>query len=283
VSLVRHYTKEAGVRNLEREIAAVCRKVAVEVVKKDRNAHIRVTTKSLLPFLGPARFRYGKVDAEQKVGVATGLAWTDLGGELLAIEVQVLPGKGKLMITGRLGEVMQESAQAALSYVRSRAEELGLERDFYQKIDIHIHVPEGAIPKDGPSAGITMATALVSALTRIPVRHDIAMTGEVTLRGFVLPIGGLKEKVLAAHRGGIKRILIPVENEKDIQEIPPTILKSVTIELVEHMDHVLRKALVLENPEAYLRAPAEATGAPVAADTPPFQAPVSPDSDVVTH
>jgi len=195
----------------------------------------------------------------------------------------VLPGKGKLMITGRLGEVMQESAQAALSYVRSRAEELGLERDFYQKIDIHIHVPEGAIPKDGPSAGITMATALVSALTRIPVRHDIAMTGEVTLRGFVLPIGGLKEKVLAAHRGGIKRILIPVENEKDIQEIPPTILKSVTIELVEHMDHVLRKALVLENPEAYLRAPVEATGAPVAADTPPFQAPVSPDSDVVTH
>jgi ATP-dependent Lon protease len=283
LSLARHYTKEAGVRNLEREIAAVCRKVAVEVVKKDRNSHIRVTTKSLVPYLGPPRYRFGKAEEAQKVGVATGLAWTDLGGELLATEVQVLPGKGKLIITGRLGEVMQESAQAALSYVRSRAEELGLEREFYQKIDIHIHVPEGAIPKDGPSAGITMATALVSALTRIPVRHDLAMTGEVTLRGFVLPIGGLKEKVLAAHRGGIKRILIPVENEKDIQEIPPVILKSVTIELVEHMDQVLRKALVLENPEAYLRAPAEPAGTPVPPDAPAFQAPVSTDSDIVTH
>ena len=283
VALIRHYTKEAGVRNLEREIASVCRKVAVEVVKKDRTSHVRVTTKSLVPDLGPPRYRFGKAEAEHKVGVATGLAWTDLGGELLATEVQVLAGKGKLIITGRLGEVMQESAQAALSYVRSRAEELGLERDFYQKIDIHIHVPEGAIPKDGPSAGITMATAMVSALTRIPVRHDLAMTGEVTLRGYVLPIGGLKEKVLAAHRGGIKRILIPVENEKDIQDIPPVILKSVTIELVEHMDQVLRKALVLENPEAYLRKPVEAAPEAVTSDTPPFQAPVSPDSDVVTH
>ncbi len=280
VALVRHYTKEAGVRSLEREIAAVCRKVAVEVVKKDRTSHVRVTTKSLVPFLGPPRYRFGRAEAEHKIGVATGLAWTDLGGELLATEVQVLPGKGKLTITGRLGEVMQESAQAALSYVRSRAEELGLERDFYQKIDIHIHVPEGAIPKDGPSAGITMATALVSALTRIPVRHDLAMTGEVTLRGYVLPIGGLKEKVLAAHRGGIKRILIPVENEKDIQEIPSVILKSVSIEMVEHMDQVLRKALVLEDPEAYLRKP---TPEPVAVTPAPFGTPVRPDTDIVTH
>ena len=282
LALVRHYTKEAGVRNLEREIASICRKVAVEVVKKDRNAQVRVTTKSLLPYLGPPRYRFGKAEVEHKIGVATGLAWTDLGGELLATEVQVLPGKGKLIITGRLGEVMQESAQAALSYVRSRAEELGLERDFYQKIDIHIHVPEGAIPKDGPSAGITMATALVSALTRIPVRHDLAMTGEVTLRGYVLPIGGLKEKVLAAHRGGIKRVLVPLENQKDIQEIPAVILKSVAIEVVEHMDHVLRKALVLEDPEAYLRKPVDTPPAePVA--PPPFPAPVQPDTDVVTH
>jgi ATP-dependent Lon protease len=284
LALARHYTKEAGVRNLEREIASVCRKVAVEVVKKERSAHVRVTTKSLVPYLGPPRYRFGKAEVEHKVGVATGLAWTDLGGELLATEVQVLPGKGKLTITGRLGEIMQESAQAALSYVRSRGDELGLERDFYQKIDIHIHVPEGAIPKDGPSAGITMATALVSALTRIPVRHDLAMTGEVTLRGYVLPIGGLKEKVLAAHRGGIKRILIPVENEKDIQEIPAVILKSVSIELVEHMDQVLRKALVLEDPEAYLRKPAaEPVAEPVTPTPAPFAAPVQPDTDVVTH
>src|SRR5215510_7137469 len=253
LALIRHYTKEAGVRNLEREIASVCRKVAVEVVKKDRTSHVRVTTRSLVPYLGPPRYRFGKAEVEHKVGVATGLAWTDLGGELLATEVQVLPGKGKLIITGRLGEVMQESAQAALSYVRSRAEELGLERDFYQKIDIHIHVPEGAIPKDGPSAGITMATAVVSALTRYPVRHDVAMTGEITLRGRVLPIGGLKEKVLAAHRAGIKTILIPLENEKDIPEIPAAIVKSLELELVEHMDQVLRKALIVPDPETFLR------------------------------
>jgi ATP-dependent Lon protease len=280
ISLIRHYTKEAGVRSLEREIAAVCRKVAVEVVKKGRETHVKVTSKSLVPYLGPPRFRYGKAEADHKIGQATGLAWTDLGGELLSTEVQVLPGKGKLTITGRLGEVMQESAQAALSYVRSRAEELGLERDFYQKIDIHIHVPEGAIPKDGPSAGITMATALVSALTRIPVRHDVAMTGEVTLRGFVLPIGGLKEKVLAAHRGGIRRVLIPIENEKDIQEIPAVILKSIDIELVEHMDQVLRKALVLENPEAYLRRPEADVPKP---PPPPQDFPAEPDTDLITH
>src|SRR5262247_856675 len=283
MSIIRHYTKEAGVRNLEREVASVCRKVAVEVVKKDRSARIRVTAKSLAAYLGPPRYRFGKAEVEHKVGVATGLAWTDLGGELLGTEVQVMPGKGKLFITGRLGEVMQESAQAAMSYVRSRAEELGLERDFYQKIDVHIHIPEGAIPKDGPSAGITMATALVSALTRIPVHHDLAMTGEVTLRGNVLPIGGLKEKVLAAHRGGIKRVLVPLENEKDIQDIPAVILKSVAIELVEHMDQVLRKALVLEDPEAYLRKPAEVVPEPVTPAPAAFPPPVQPDTDVVTH
>jgi ATP-dependent Lon protease len=279
-AVIRHYTKEAGVRNLEREIAAVCRKVAVEVVKKDRSARIRVSAKSLNTYLGPPRYRYGKAEVDHRIGVATGLAWTDLGGEMLATEVQVMPGKGKLLITGRLGEVMQESAQAAMSYVRSRAEELGLERDFYQKIDIHIHIPEGAIPKDGPSAGITMATALVSALTRIPVRHDLAMTGEVTLRGHVLPIGGLKEKVLAAHRGGIKKVLIPIENEKDIRDIPAGILKAIQIELVEHMDQVLRKALVLEDPEAYLRKPVAPATEPV---PPPFPAEVPPGTDVVTH
>jgi ATP-dependent Lon protease len=282
MAIIRHYTKEAGVRNLEREIASVCRKVAVEVVKKDREAaRIRVSAKSVAVYLGPPRYRYGKAEAEHKIGVATGLAWTDLGGELLATEVQIMPGKGKLLITGRLGEVMQESAQAAMSYVRSRAEELGLERDFYQKIDIHIHIPEGAIPKDGPSAGITMATALVSALTRIPVRHDLAMTGEVTLRGNVLPIGGLKEKVLAAHRGGIKKVLIPIENEKDIREIPAVILKSIEIELVEHMDQVLRKALLLKDPENY---PKKATTPPSDQVPAAFQAPVPPDApDLVTH
>jgi ATP-dependent Lon protease len=281
MGIIRHYTKEAGVRNLEREIAAVCRKVAVEVVKRDRRARIRVSAKSLGGYLGPPRYRFGKAEVEQRVGVATGLAWTDLGGELLGIEVQVMPGKGKLLITGRLGEVMQESAQAAMSYVRSRGDELGLERDFYQKIDIHIHIPEGAIPKDGPSAGITMATALVSALTRIPVRNDLAMTGEVTLRGHVLPIGGLKEKVLAAHRGGIKKVLIPVENQKDIADIPSTILKSIQIELVDHMDQVLRKALVLEDPENYPRK-APPAGEPVPAGAFPPDVPPGPP-DVVTH
>src|SRR5690349_4054478 len=281
MAVIRHYTKEAGVRNLEREIASICRKVAVEVVKKDRSARIRVTAKSLAAYLGPPRYRYGKAEAEHKIGVATGLAWTDLGGELLGTEVQVMPGKGKLLITGRLGEVMQESAQAAMSYVRSRAEELGLERDFYQKIDVHIHIPEGAIPKDGPSAGITMATSLVSALTKIPVRHDLAMTGEVTLRGRILPIGGLKEKVLAAHRGGIKTVVIPFENEKDVKEIPATVLRVIDIHLVSHMDEVLRHALVLDNPQEFLRKPVAAE----VRDTPPFVAPPAPPPapDVVTH
>jgi ATP-dependent Lon protease len=253
LGVIRHYTKEAGVRNLEREIAAICRKVAVEVVRKDRNAHIQVGTKGLHKYLGPTKFRYGKAETEVKIGVTTGLAWTELGGELLATEVTIMPGKGQLIITGKLGDVMQESARAAMSYVRSRAMELGLEKDFYQKLDIHIHVPEGAIPKDGPSAGITMATSLVSALMKVPVHNDLAMTGEITLRGAVLPIGGLKEKVLAAHRAGIKKVLIPSENEKDIEEIPATVLKTVQLELVSHVDQVLKKALILDDPESLFR------------------------------
>jgi ATP-dependent Lon protease len=280
MQLIRHYTKEAGVRNLEREIASVCRKIAVEVLKKDRSHKVVVSGKHLAKYLGPPRYRFGTAEGEQKIGVATGLAWTELGGELLATEVTVMPGKGKLIITGRLGDVMQESAQAALSYVRSRADELGLEKDFYQRLDIHIHVPEGATPKDGPSAGITMATALASALIKVPVRNDLAMTGEVTLRGRVLPIGGLKEKVLAAHRGGIKTVLIPTENEKDIRDIPPTILRSVTVELVGHMDEVLRKALVLPNPDDFMKAasPIHAPeGVPPTFEVPPAE------GDVVTH
>jgi ATP-dependent Lon protease len=280
LSVIRHYTKEAGVRNLEREIASICRKVAVEVVKTDRTARVRVHGKGLSKYLGPPKFRFGKAEEDSRIGMATGLAWTELGGELLATEVTVMPGKGKLIITGRLGDVMQESAQAALSYVRSRADELGLEKDFYQNVDIHIHVPEGAIPKDGPSAGITMATALVSALTRIPVRHDLAMTGEVTLRGRVLPIGGLKEKVLAAHRGGIKTVLIPSDNEKDILDIPANVLKTVELVLVDHMDAVLRRALMLSDPNQLFRKPT-----PVAVEQPvppPFPAP-DPTADVVAH
>ena len=249
--LIRRYTREAGVRSLEREIASVCRKAAVEVLKNDK-ANVRISAKRLLKYLGPPKFRVGKAEREHKVGVTMGLAWTEMGGELLATEVSVMPGKGKLIITGRLGDVMQESAQAAMSYVRSRASALALDRDFYQRVDVHIHVPEGATPKDGPSAGITMATCLVSALTRIPVRHDVAMTGEVTLRGEVLPIGGLKEKILAAHRAGIKKVLIPEENEKDISEIPPTVARAMTIQLVSHMDQVLREALVLDRPEEFL-------------------------------
>jgi ATP-dependent Lon protease len=251
-TVVRSYTRESGVRNLEREIATLCRKVAVEVVKKGKDTHVRLNQKRLEKYLGPVRYRVSKTEQEDKVGVVTGLAWTDMGGELLATEVTIVPGKGRLTITGKIGDVMQESAQAAMSYVRSRADELGLDKDFYQNIDVHIHIPEGAIPKDGPSAGVTMATCLVSALTKIPVRHDTAMTGEITLRGRVLPIGGLKEKILAAHRGGITRILIPIENEKDLQEVPANILRAVHVEPVDHLDAVLRNALVLAEPEEFL-------------------------------
>jgi ATP-dependent Lon protease len=253
LDIIRHYTREAGVRNLEREIASICRKSAVAIVKTDRNAHVKVSASSLSKYLGPPKFRYGMAETEPQIGMATGLAWTELGGELLGVEVTIVPGRSKLTITGRLGEVMQESARAALSYVRSRSEELALPPDFYQKIDIHIHIPEGAIPKDGPSAGITLATALVSALCRVPVRNDLAMTGEITLHGRVLPIGGLKEKVLAAHRGGVKTVLLPKENEKDVDEIPQQVLKNVTLIQVEHMDAVLKLALVLSDPDAFFQ------------------------------
>ncbi len=250
LGIIRHYTREAGVRNLERELAAVCRKVAVEVVKNDRNARVKITSSNLGKYLGPPRFRYGLAETKPQIGVATGLARTEIGGELLSVEVTIVPGRGKLTVTGQLGDVMRESAHAALSYVRSRASALGLDPNFYQKTEIHIHLPEGAIPKDGPSAGITMATALVSALCKVPVRNDLAMTGEITLRGRVLPIGGLKEKALAAHRGGIKIILIPKENEKDVRDIPPQVLKSISLVPVDHMDDVLKRALVFDDSEA---------------------------------
>ncbi|HTT69913.1 MAG TPA: endopeptidase La, partial [Anaeromyxobacteraceae bacterium] len=252
-ALIHRYTKESGVRSLEREIASICRKIAKDVLESGREKGYLVGPKAVQRFLGPPRFRYGTAEAEDQIGLTTGLAWTELGGELLTIEATVMPGKGKLTITGKLGEVMQESAQAAMSYVRSRAEVLGLDKRFLENVDIHVHVPEGAIPKDGPSAGITMATTLVSALCRLPVRKDVAMTGEITLRGRVLPIGGLKEKVLAAHRGGIKRVLIPKENAKDIREIPRKVRDRLQIVLVDHTDEVLREALRLEDPGAFFR------------------------------
>ena len=252
LELIRHYTRESGVRSLERELASICRKIAREVVKAGENvSKAHITPARVKKLLGVQRFRFGKAEEHDRVGVCTGLAYTEVGGELLQTEVSVTPGKGKLQVTGRLGEVMQESANAALSYIRSRAKQLGLTRDFYSKVDIHIHVPEGATPKDGPSAGITIATAIASALTRLPVRSNVAMTGEITLRGRVLPIGGLKEKMIAAHRGGIDTLLIPKENEKDLVEIPANIKRNLTIILVEHMDDVLPVALVHARPEGH--------------------------------
>jgi len=249
--LVHRYTKEAGVRSLEREIASVCRKIAKDVLKKGKDTTFVIGPKKIARLLGPPKYRYGTAEAIDQVGLVTGLAWTELGGELLTVESTVLPGKGKLIITGKLGEVMQESAQAAMSYVRSRSEALGLEKRFLESIDIHVHVPEGAIPKDGPSAGIAIATALTSGLVKIAVRKDVAMTGEITLRGRVLPIGGLKEKVLAAHRGGIRKVLLPRENEKDIREIPLRVRSRMQLVLVEHMDEVLRESLAIPNPDDF--------------------------------
>jgi len=249
LELIRYYTRESGVRSLQREIASVCRKVARDVVKQgDAYERTKVTPSAVKKLLGVARFRFGRKEEESLVGVCTGLAYTDVGGELLQTEVSATPGKGKLQVTGRLGEVMQESANAAMSYVRSRAKQLGLSRDFYSKVDIHIHVPEGATPKDGPSAGITIATAISSALTGLAVRSNVAMTGEITLRGRVLPIGGLKEKLIAALRGGIDTVLVPGENEKDLKDIPANVKRGLKIELVEHMDEVLVRALELDDP-----------------------------------
>jgi len=254
LELVRYYTRESGVRNLERELASICRKVAREVVKAGEKARrMRINPAQVRKLLGVRKYRFGKAEVEDRVGVTTGLAYTEVGGELLQTEVSITPGKGKVQVTGRLGDVMQESATAALSYIRSRAKQLGLVRDFYSKIDIHIHVPEGATPKDGPSAGITMATSIASALTRVPVKSNIAMTGEITLRGRVLPIGGLKEKMIAALRGGIDTILIPKENEKDLAEIPAKVKRNLTIIPVEHMDEVLINALALIEPATFLR------------------------------
>ena len=255
LTLIRQYTREAGVRNLERELASIIRKVAREVAAKGMQHQVKVNSQAVAKYLGVPEYRFGRTEQADEVGLTTGLAWTEFGGELLQTEVVVLPGRGKLMITGKLGEVMQESAQAALSYVRSKAENLGLPPDFYRKIDIHVHVPEGAIPKDGPSAGITIATSIVSALLKIPVKRDVAMTGEITLRGRVLPIGGLREKIIAAHRHQIKTVLIPRDNEKDIKEIPARILKAVELMSVDHMDEVLKMALVLDDPESLFKAP----------------------------
>ena len=247
--IVRSYTREAGVRNLEREIGNVCRKVARRVVKSGAKHKEAITKENIADFLGVVKFRDSQAHEKNEVGLVTGLAWTEVGGSILSTEVQVLDGKGKLTLTGQLGDVMQESAQAALSYIRSRSHQLGLPRDFYRNVDIHVHVPEGAIPKDGPSAGITMATALASALTKIPVRRDLAMTGEITLRGKVLPIGGLKEKLLAAHRAGIFEAILSNENEKDVAELPDNLKKAMKLHFVETMDEVLKIALESPLPE----------------------------------
>lgn len=249
LEIVRRYTREAGVRNLERNIASICRKIARDRLKKNEMKSYRLSDRSVNSYLGIPKYRFGKVEEKDEIGLTTGLAWTEVGGELLQIETVLMPGNGQLTITGKLGDVMQESARAALSYVRTRATRLGLPSDFYQKVDIHVHVPEGAIPKDGPSAGITMACSMVSALLKKPVRRDIAMTGEITLRGRVLPIGGLTEKLLAARRGNIRYVLIPKENERNLKEIPAKIVKSLEIDLVDHMDEVLVKALAMEEGE----------------------------------
>jgi ATP-dependent Lon protease len=247
--LIRAYTREAGVRNLEREIGNVCRKVARRVVKNGAKHAEKITAANLDEFLGVPKFRDSQVHEKSEVGLVTGLAWTEVGGTILQTEVQVLDGKGKLTATGQLGDVMQESAQAALSYIRSRSHQLGLAKDFYRNVDIHVHVPEGAIPKDGPSAGITLATALASALTKIKVRRDLAMTGEITLRGKVLPIGGLKEKLLAAHRAGIFEAILPDENKKDLADLPELLKSSMKLHFVQQMDEVLQIALEGALPE----------------------------------
>ncbi|MEJ2128104.1 MAG: endopeptidase La [Woeseiaceae bacterium] len=251
LDIIQHYTRESGVRNLEREISKICRKVVKSLLLKPRDTRVSVTPKSMEKYLGVRRFRFGKAEDNDQVGQVTGLAWTEVGGELLTIEAAVVPGKGKHTYTGQLGEVMTESIQAAMTVVRSRSGVLGIDEDFHQKFDVHIHVPEGATPKDGPSAGVGMCTALVSALCDIPVRSEVAMTGEITLRGEVLPIGGLKEKLLAAHRGGITTVLIPHENEKDLAEIPKNIKDKLTIVPVKWIDEVMEHALVhMPMPEA---------------------------------
>jgi len=244
LTIIRQYTREAGVRNLEREIASICRKVAREVVTSGGNNKIKITSKYVMKYLGVPKFRHGETDGKDDIGLCIGLAWTEVGGELLTIESALMQGTGKMVMTGKLGDVMQESAQAALSYVRARAQKFGLNENFYKEIDVHIHVPEGAIPKDGPSAGIAMATSISSAFMKKKVRGDLAMTGEITLRGRVLPVGGLKEKLLAAHRGNITTVIIPKDNEKDLADVPINIRKALDIILVENVDEVLNYALI---------------------------------------
>ncbi len=275
--IIREYTRESGVRNLERNIAKICRKTARQIVT-DNVKKVQVTTLNLHQFLGTPRFRYGVAELDDQVGVATGLAWTEVGGDTLAIEVTVYKGGGKLTLTGKLGDVMKESAQAGYSYIRSRADELGIDEEFYDKQDIHIHIPEGAIPKDGPSAGIAMASALASAVTGRKVRHDVAMTGEITLRGRILPVGGIKEKVLAAHRAGIKTLILPIDNKKDMDEIPKKVRDKLHFIMVDHMDEVLEEALtekqygpvampecdsVIPQPPAYHASVVNDQGAPI--------------------
>jgi ATP-dependent Lon protease, bacterial type len=251
-TLIQNYTRESGVRNLEREVGNVCRKVARKVVNAKTAAEPSVLPQSVIhsgtvtELLGPQKFRDLQTDKKNEVGAVVGLAWTEVGGQILTTEATTMEGRGKLTTTGKLGDVMQESAHAAMSYLRSRAHIFGLPRDFYRHLDIHVHVPEGAIPKDGPSAGITIATSLVSTLTGIPVRGDLAMTGEITLRGKVLPIGGLKEKLLAAHRHGIFEAIMPKDNEKDLPDIPENIRKEMKLHFVESMDEVLKIALERE-------------------------------------
>jgi ATP-dependent Lon protease len=245
--IIRQYTREAGVRNLEREIASVCRKVAKEIVSNGAKKKIIISSKSIPKYLGVPKFRHGETEEKNQIGLTTGLAWTEVGGELLAIEASIMEGTGRMVMTGKLGDVMQESVQAALTYIRARAEKFGLPKNFYKKIDIHVHVPEGAIPKDGPSAGIAMATSIASALMKKKVRADMAMTGEITLRGRVLPIGGLKEKILAAHRGNIKMVIIPKDNEKDLAEVPHNVQHALKIVFVDHIDEVLDIAFVKDD------------------------------------
>ncbi|MEO8458518.1 MAG: S16 family serine protease, partial [Chloroflexota bacterium] len=258
--VIRSYTREAGVRNLERELGSVCRRVARRIAEGEMEV-VEVTEENLDDFLGPPRFRFELANLQDEIGVATGLAATMAGGDVLFIEVNATPGKGRLVLTGKLGDVMQESAQAALTYARSRAEALGGSADFFDRNDLHIHVPAGAVPKDGPSAGVTLATAIVSVMTRRPVRKEVAMTGEITLRGKVLPVGAIRDKVLAAHRAGVKTVLIPKDNENDILDVPEDVRNELEIKLMEHVDDVLNTALhPLAVAEAPRLAPASAAG-----------------------
>jgi len=244
LKIIRQYTREAGVRNLDREIASICRKVAKEIVNSGNQKKVVITSKSVSKYLGVPKYHHGEIEEKNKIGLTVGLAWTEVGGELLSIEASIMEGTGKMIMTGKLGDVMQESVQAALSYIRARAEQFGLTKNFYKEIDIHVHVPEGAIPKDGPSAGVAMTTSIASVLLQKKVRADLAMTGEITLRGRILPVGGIKEKVLAAHRGNIKTVIIPKDNERDLVEVPQNVQKALKIIFAEHIDDVLKIAFV---------------------------------------